>query len=130
MYPNYLKYSSNDLHKKFKKIIQTNYMISVKSNNPAPIPTDKNLKNPIDLYTSVIESRDEKSRISLFSDMKNVSTGDLSIIMSTPKDNIISMIKSPFKNGVEIFGNAQNLMVFKKKGDEFYAYKMKIYDVR
>ena len=130
MHPNFFKYDKRDLHKKFQQIIETNHMINEKSNYTPPLPTAKNLRDGIKLDDSGPDIEEEKDSISLFSDMKNMSSTNISAVIQTPSDNILSLLRSPLESGAEIFNNIQNLVIFRKKDDEFYSYKMKIYNVR
>ncbi len=117
MFPNYFKYSRKDLNKKFKQMIETNKMISEKSNKNIEIPRSK------------IFRENNENNCSFFSDIKDISSTNISALMKEPDESFINYVLLPFEHGFK-FNDINKLLIFKKKSeDEFFNYKQKIYDV-
>lgn len=124
MLPNYFKYPRKDLHKKFRQIIETNKMISEKSNINPKIPA---LRKSIDNIDENI--KEELGNSSFFTDIKDISSTNISSIMQHSDESLINFFLAPFESGYMKFHDIQKLLVFKKRGDEFYSYKQKIYEL-
>ena len=122
MLPNYFKYSRKDLNKKFRQIIETNKMICRKSKIKAEFPALK--KNNLD------GEKEEVNNSSFFTDIRDISSTNISAIMQEPEESLINFFLLPFENGYLKINDINKLLIFKKKGqDEFFSYKQKIYEV-
>jgi len=130
MLPYLFQYSDKDLMSKFKKMIQTNHMIQSKRPS-ADAHSIREQTRRLDFLSDLDKSaeRGHDSSSIIFSDIKDFSSTNMSSIMQNQEGNIISNILRPFESGLTIFNNFQQMMLFKKGDDEFYSYKMKIYDV-
>ncbi len=130
MLPYLLQYSDKDLLSKFKHVIKTNHMIQSKrpaNENQLSRESTKRLDFLSELDRSAERGHDTSSIV--FSDIKDFSSTNMSSIMQNQEESIIANILRPFESGLTIFNNFQQMMLFKKGDDEFYSYKMKIYDV-
>lgn len=126
---NYFKYSEKDLRLKFANIIQTNHMISQKTPfniySENGIPFEKNIN-----FDVIFEDKRESfSNENAFSDLKEMGSTNMSSLMQNPDESIIHSLLRPFETGMSLFQNFQQIVVFKKKDDDFYEYKLKIYEV-
>lgn len=128
MYFYLFQYSSKDLQSKFRHTITTNQMIlSKRSSGEGPGLKEHTRK--LDLLSGLDrESGAENSSI-IFSDIKDFSSTNMSSIMQNQDEKITTSLLRPFESGLTIFNNFQQMLLYRKPDDEFYAYKMKIYDV-
>ncbi len=123
MFPNYFKYPRKDLRKKFRQMVETNKMISDKSNQQSKLPAMKIVDFPF------LEDNQNELNNSIFTDIKDLSSTNISAIMRQPEEDLINYFMKPFEGGYQKIQNFQNLLAFKKRGDQFYSYKKKIYEV-
>jgi hypothetical protein len=130
MFPYLFQYSEKDLMKKFRNIIETNHMIQGKKKIP-DLNLIKEFTKKIDVLSDLDQSRErgnDNSSIN-YSDFKEFGSTSMSIVMQNHEESIIASILRPFESGITLFNSFQQMMLFKKNDDEFYNYKMKIYDV-
>ena len=131
MNTNLFKYSDKDLRSKFRNIIQTNHYMSLKTLVSLEEPIINNMRRQFNTQISIEEKLENESQILNLKELNDLNSTNMCSIMQNPEESesIINNLLRPFETGMNLFYNFQQIVVFKKADDEFYEYKLKIYEV-
>lgn len=131
MNTNLFKYSDKDLRTKFMNIIQTNHHMSLKTLVSLEEPIINNIRRQFNTQISIEEKFENESQVFNLKELNDLNSTNMCSIMQNPEESesIINNLLRPFETGINLFYNFQQIVVFKKADDEFYEYKLKIYEV-
>jgi hypothetical protein len=118
------KYSDQDLRAKFAHTVATNHVIG------CHFPADLDLPGQCspDLL-SAFDDSNSGTKLGSLSDGRDLSSTNMSMIISNPEDGMLRGLLRPLGSGIGLFKDLQQMMVFRKKDDDFFDYKLKVYEV-
>lgn len=104
-------------------MIETNSMLHQKEGHFQSYPEIINYEDDDDFYFQ------RNFNVSFFSDIMDLSSTNISAIMERHEDDMLSILKGSVKGGMETIHHLQKVINFKKKEDEFYDYKIKMFHI-
>lgn len=118
------KYSDQDLRAKFAHTIATNHLVG------RHFPPDPDTAGPSQPdFLSVLDDSFSGTKSGSMSDLRDVSSTNMSMILSNPEDGMLRGLLRPLGSGIGLFKDLQQMVVFRKKDDDFFDYKIKVYEV-